>query len=372
MLNKSADYALIVHHALRHVGLKLEGAAPAALSISDMASDYDHPNPADFHRVKLHEKLADDRAAKKWIIRYAVSLLNGSLAVDGDMVSFATGKGFDDLKWSGGKVERPGPDPYARLQNAFSPISGAFADNIREELGDLSELRDSMKAWGWIDRSQFRALGDSRTRVVLIGHRRIKVATELGIDWQKHIDWIDIGDGDAADAERFKLAIASNIGAKKLSPNDRKRIAAHLYSDHEWSQAKIAEALLVSQRQISSDLNDLEVTSKSKRGKPRKEKSKNDPVTAAEERRTVTPEQEEEIGRLLDEGLSRGKVAEQLGLGEKVVQLSQQRHLGRMEERQRIEHAKKEMTAQLQTEIADHFCTCPICGHRHQSREPRK
>ena len=71
------------------------------------------------------------------------------------------------------------------------------------------------------------------------------VAKELGIDWRKHVDWVELGEGDAADAERFKLAIASNLGAKSLSPNDRKRIAIHLYGEHEWSMQRIADVLKV-------------------------------------------------------------------------------------------------------------------------------
>jgi hypothetical protein len=270
MVEKSADYALIMHHAVRHVGLRLEGAAPAALSISDMARDYDPPVPADLNRVKRHEHVGSDAAAREWVIRYAVSLLSDALVVDGNMVVFADGKGFDDLTWNDGKkmkkAERPAPDIYAQLRNPFDPMSGAFSENIRIDLGDLTELRQSMTAWGWIDRPQFRALGNARTKVVLIGHRRIAVAKELGIEWEKHVDWIDVGDGDGADAERFKLAIASNIGAKPLSPNDRKRIAAHLKIEQGWSQAAIAEALNINQATVSRDLGSIMQTHNVDRG----------------------------------------------------------------------------------------------------------
>jgi hypothetical protein len=340
MVSKSADYALIMHHAVRHVGLKLEGAAGAALSISDMAHDYDHPVPADLNRVKRHEGAGDEREAKQWVIRYAVSLLDGGLAVDGDMVSFAPGKGFDDLTWTKGKVERPGPDPYHLLQNAFSPISGAFAANIRDDIGDLSELRESMKAWGWIDQPSFRALGDARTKVVLIGHRRITVAKELGIDWHRHIDWIDIGDGDAADAIRFKLAIASNIGSKKLSPNDRKRIAQHLYGEKEWTQERIADALNVAQSTVAKDLGELSTRNNSKKGRPRKEKVKKAPDEKQVSRSINT--RPGEWDRFKEKAETEGyTVAAKLG-----------------------EFVRREI-AEPQ---AEPLCICPHCGNQHRSQ----
>ena len=114
-----------MHHAVRHVGLKLEGAAAAALSFSDLAKDYDHPVPADLYRVKRHERLADDGEAQAWVIRYAVSLLNGGLTVDGDMVSFAPGKGFDDLTWRRARWSAPALilPPAAESLRARSPAS---------------------------------------------------------------------------------------------------------------------------------------------------------------------------------------------------------------------------------------------------------
>jgi len=341
MVEKSADYALIMHHAVRHVGLKLEGAAPAALSISDMAKDYDHPVPADLNRVKRHEHAGSDAAAREWVIRYAVSLLNGALVVDGNMVVFADGKGFDDLTWSDGKktkkAERPVADIYGKLRNPFDPMSGTFSENIRIDLGDLAELRQSMTAWGWIDRPQFRALGNARTKVVLMGHRRIAVAKELGIDWEEHVDWIDIGDGDAADAERFKLAIASNIGAKPLSPNDRKRLAAYLYNETEWSQDKIATALTVDQKTISRDLDELGIPPKSKRGRPKGAKNIDKRV---EVRAQLTKEVDEKVFPLLEAGIARSEIARQVGISERNVQDSLNRFIGEQRKTEELQAAK--------------------------------
>lgn len=97
------------------------------------------------------------------------------------------------------------------LRDPFNPQTGEFVKNIREE-GDLSDLRESMTQHGWVE--EFPALADERD-VVLVGHRRLAVAKELGIT--PVIRKLTLGTGDAADAKRFQLALVSNIGAKPLT-----------------------------------------------------------------------------------------------------------------------------------------------------------
>jgi hypothetical protein len=150
----------------------------------------------------------------------------------------------------------------AQWQSLFNPKTGAFAVNIRDIDGDDSELRESLKEFGWV--KEFPALADENG-VVLVGHRRLKIAEEEKIE--PVIKKLAIGNGDASDAERLKLAIVSNIGSKPMTPEDRKRIAEHLYGKREWTMARIAEALNVAQSTITEDLRDLSTTDKSKRSK---------------------------------------------------------------------------------------------------------
>jgi ParB-like chromosome segregation protein Spo0J len=157
----------------------------------------------------------------------------------------------------------PAPQPKS-WRAPFDPKTGEFADNIRLDGGgdDLAELRESMKQFGWSD--QFPALTDEND-VVLVGHRRLKVARELEIE--PVIKKLSIGQGDAADAERLKLAIVSNTGSKPMTREDRKRIAEYLYGEQEWTMERIAEALNVSARTISTDLDGFEAPSKPPRPK---------------------------------------------------------------------------------------------------------
>jgi hypothetical protein len=329
MLDQSADYALIMHGAIYHVALKLEGAAPAALSFSDLVRDYSHPNPSDLARVKRHEHIESDWMARLWIIRRAVSMLEG-LTVDGDMVSFAPGNGFDDLTWAEGKIGRPQAEPA--LRDAFSQIDGAFADGIRDGLGDLSELRESMQAWGWIP--EFPALVDERG-VILAGHRRMAVAKELGI--APVVTELRLGFGDPGDAARFKLAIASNIGGRKLGPSDRKRLATYLYSDPEWSQPKLTAALSAARERPLAEPPPPVKVKRRPYAKHAILDKVSDPIMA---------ELDVKVHALIEEGLPRPDIAKRLGIGEHIVQLATQRYVGRMQERNTV-HA------------------CPQCGHMH-------
>lgn len=57
----------------------------------------------------------------------------------------------------------------------FHPRYGAFKDNIRRDPGDLDELRDSMRAHGWLE--HLPAIEDENG-VILTGHRCLLVAAE--------------------------------------------------------------------------------------------------------------------------------------------------------------------------------------------------
>jgi hypothetical protein len=147
-------------------------------------------------------------------------------------------------------------------RNLFDVKTGAFRKNIRLDEGDLTELRQSMQTFGWIE--EFPALVDEHD-VVLVGHRRLQVASELKIE--PKIKKLTLGSGDEADAQRLKLAIASNIGFAPMTKDDRMRIAEYLYGEREWTMARIAEALNVGIGTVSRDLGNSSTVEKSKHAK---------------------------------------------------------------------------------------------------------
>lgn len=186
------------------------------------------------------------------------------------------------------------------LNDLFNPTDGAFAENIRSTLNDdLTELVESMKHHGWV--SEFPALVDENG-VVLVGHRRLKAAELAGIE--PVTKTLVLGRGDGSDAERLRLAIVSNVGAKPLTKEDRQRISQHLYGSKEWTTKRIAEALNVSQRTISQDVRNLEVPSKSK-SHPKtasNPKGAGRPKTTTAGESTITRKVREYVRPLIEQG----------------------------------------------------------------------
>jgi ParB-like chromosome segregation protein Spo0J len=122
--------------------------------------------------------------------------------------------------------------------------------NIRDIVGlDDGELRASMRKSGWLE--QLPAYADENG-VLVIGHRRMKIAKELKIE--PVVKTITFGNGSDADAKRLELAIASNIGAAGLSKKERERVATLAYQ-HGYTQEQISKLLGVSQKTVSKDLN---------------------------------------------------------------------------------------------------------------------
>jgi len=210
----------------------------------------------------------------------------------------------------------------SKLRDPFNPTNGAFNKNVRTTPEDDSELRESLKALGWV--KEFPALADENG-VVIVGHRRIKLAKELKID--PVIETINFGKGDIADAERLKLAIASNVGFARMTKEDRQRIAEHLYGEHEWTMQRIAEALGVTQRTISEDLRGLEVPSKPSRAKGGRPKGSTKP------RMNESIIAEMAAAMVLDQGKTYYEAERQLGVSNTVIRSAVAREEGRREVR---------------------------------------
>lgn len=262
-------YALDFHSVVRHVATQLERARSSnrALSVAEMAKNLGLiPGPADITRVRHYHKLNSDIAAKRFLVERAIEDLRTRGPRGREIEQIATDNGSawlavsgDELRYKGKKLtlyeEKLTPEERAdqnliATTDLFNPMSGMWADNIRSNLGDLTELVESMKAFGWIEELGV-AIQDERG-VILVGHRRLAAAEEAGVD--PIITTIRFGKGDAADAERAKLAIFSNIGQKPFTKPERERIAYYLYNEREWSQQRIAEVLGVSRQLVGYDI----------------------------------------------------------------------------------------------------------------------
>lgn len=169
-----------------------------------------------------------------------------------------------------------------KLPDLFNPETGAWRDGHRSfTTEDLKELRTSMETFGWLP--HLPAIQDEN-EYVIVGRRRLAVAEELGI--KPVVETVRFGEGQANDVKRAALALASNIGGEKISPTDRKKIAADLYYGSHWSMPKIAELLKVSANTISRDLRgltDVKPPDPKRGGRPRKPDvdPKSEPIPAS-------------------------------------------------------------------------------------------
>jgi hypothetical protein len=239
------------------------------------------------------------------------------------------------------------------ISNPFGP-DGAFAENIRTTIGDLAELRESMKEFGWVP--EFPAYADEHG-VLLVGHRRCQIADELGIP--KVIVTLTLGNGDVADAERLKLALVSNVGHAPLTKEDRQRIAQVLYAPpHEWTIERIAQALKTSKSSVGRDVSNFPTVGKSSHAKttanPKGAGRPKGSKLAPERRKNTSTEAEQAASMVLDEGKTYPEVEAATGLSSTVLRSAIAREEGRREARTEpdIDRAILSMSAQQKLDAA--------------------
>lgn len=317
-ITSKKPYALDGLWPIRHIVTTLV-RAEKALTISEFK--YQHALAGDISRVKFHEtgKNSSDREANEWLIGWGLTELGPDQIeeIDG---TFKLKIPHEQVAWCGRKIFLIEDDVsvWPGGSEPFSELNGTFHANIREkEADDLTELRDSMREHGWVE--EFPALKDERG-VVLVGHRRLKVAKELGID-PKTVT-IEIGRGPQADARRLRIAIVSNLGFRPMSKKSRERLSRYLYDDLDWAIEKVAAALKVSLTTISTDLaNAGIITNNGNRtdtlGRARGGRL---PKGSTKLPGGISPEQKEEIIHLhfeLDK--SRRSVQKEMGISKYVV-----------------------------------------------------
>jgi len=206
------------------------------------------------------------------------------------------------------------------LRDPFNPKTGEFRENIRVASQDDSELRESLKRFGWY--KQFPAIADENG-VILVGHRRMKIAKELGIE--PVIQAFTFGKGDAADAERLKIALASNIGGAPMTKEDRKHMAEYLYGSREWTMERIAEALNTTHKTISKDLSEFVPSVKNK------PKGKGRPKGSTARRKNTTVDAERAALAILDGSKTYPEAEQESGLSNTVLRAAVAREEGRRE-----------------------------------------
>jgi ParB-like chromosome segregation protein Spo0J len=234
----------------------------------------------------------------------------------------------------------------------FDPKDGRFAENIRKLPKDDSELRESMKHSGWIE--HLPAFIDEND-VVIVGHRRMKIAEELKI--KPIIHKVKFGKGQDADTKRLQFAIASNTGGKDLTKHDRKRIAVQLYEQDNWTQQAIADAMNVSRETIRDDLLDLADSAKSKKQPKTPTNPRGSGRRKGNRPSKTTEETEIQILTLRQQGKTQEEVRKELNLDSvQPIKIAEAKDKARRDAQPEIDAKLLSMTAQekLDTAIRQH------------------
>src|SRR5438477_9876224 len=115
-MREHGDYALELFTPVRHVATMIGDAAPAAVSIKEMAATYKGFSNGDLHRIKVNENLFTDAEAVEWLMEYAVERIiksgkkgmggNDQIVRENGGYRLADGMAFDDLKYEGKLIGR--------------------------------------------------------------------------------------------------------------------------------------------------------------------------------------------------------------------------------------------------------------------------
>jgi hypothetical protein len=243
----------------RYIAAALKAVSPDWVSMADLVEHCHPPKPNNAAEIQAEIKKAEGHRptiaeVKERLLAEAVDNIN--LATDGpiilhdedtDAYRFADGVDPNTVKLDG-KLLIP-PTVFTGL---FDPEGGRLATMKRERTAkSTTELRESLAVNGWLP--ELPAIVDEHG-VTIVGNSRLELAMELDIE--PVIKTVHFGDGEAADARRFTLWAASNVGGAQLSAADRKAVAQDLYRQG-WVMEKIADLIKVSTMTVSRDLKGL-------------------------------------------------------------------------------------------------------------------
>jgi ParB family chromosome partitioning protein len=126
--------------------------------------------------------------------------------------------------------------------------------NVRDDLGDLTELADSIRSQGILQPIVVQPDPKARGHfIVLGGHRRLAAAKLAGLDE------VPVVVREAAGAAKaIEVMLVENCQRADLNPMDKAEAMGKL-RDHGYSQAAIAKAIGLSAQTVSSSLALLEL-----------------------------------------------------------------------------------------------------------------
>jgi ParB family transcriptional regulator, chromosome partitioning protein len=152
---------------------------------------------------------------------------------------------------------RPAPQPTAARQGPPTQLPVRLLlehpENVRTDLGDLTEMTDSVRAQGILQPLLVSPDGDGRY-VVIAGHRRLAAAQAAGLD----VVPVTVRRKNGSDAVAAMLV--ENLQRADLHPLDEANGYRRLIDEGGLTQAEVAKAVGVAQGRVSHRLALLNLT----------------------------------------------------------------------------------------------------------------
>ena len=126
-------------------------------------------------------------------------------------------------------------------------------DNLREDVGDLDELKRSIEFIGLIEPIRVAKAGD--TYRIIAGHRRFRAIEELGWTEVKAI----VQSGKVSDSDRTAAMLIENMQRVDLAVAEEAEGVRRLMQEHAFTQKQVAESLGVSTEWVKDRVSILNV-----------------------------------------------------------------------------------------------------------------
>lgn len=125
-------------------------------------------------------------------------------------------------------------------------------DQPRTNVGDLSELKESIEAKGVLEPLLVRPVAGGRYRIIA-GERRFRAAMEAGL---AEVPCIEL---DVSEAQVLEIALIENLHRKDLHPFEEAEGFAGLAERHGYTQQQIASAIGKSRVSITEAMSLLDI-----------------------------------------------------------------------------------------------------------------
>lgn len=128
-----------------------------------------------------------------------------------------------------------------------------LGDNVRQELGDIAELKTSIKTIGLLQ-PLVVTKGPGKRYTLVCGHRRLEACKQVGrVEVPAFV--VEVHD----EAERLAVMLAENTARRSLTALEIARACDKLIADHGVSQKEVAELIGYSAPHVSMCLRLLEL-----------------------------------------------------------------------------------------------------------------